>query len=194
MSDDALIGPDPRSHLEAIRAGSVEAFRALVDQHREPLLRVADRILGDPQLAEDAVQEAFLLVFRKIHAFREEAALGSWIMRIAINESLRLRSRRPKAGDSEQSLAELAILDQEADQTPEKNEALGALDVAIDHLPMQQRLVFCLIQVEGMGREAAAAALDLTEGTVRFHLHAARKNLSRQLSQFLMTESEGLAK
>lgn len=178
-NDDAGREPCRGPDLEAIRAGDIGAFQALVDLHREPLLRVADRILIDPQLAEDAVQETFLIVFRQLGAFRGESSLGSWVMRIAINESLRLRARRPPMSDLP------AAFPSTEEETLEQDEALRALDAAVDRLPLKQRLVFCLVQVEGMSRAEAASALDLAEGTVRFHLHAARTCLADRLRDFL---------
>lgn len=73
--------------IERIRDGDSQAFRQLVERHKEVSLSLAFSILKDKALAEDALQEAFIKVFRKLHTFNRSAAFSTWLYRIVVNTS-----------------------------------------------------------------------------------------------------------
>src|ERR1700756_865010 len=78
-----------------VRAGDTDAFRVLVERHSRPLFRVAFRMTGNEQDAEDVVQETLLRAYRQIGTFDERASFGTWLYRITVNCSLDLvRSRK----------------------------------------------------------------------------------------------------
>jgi RNA polymerase sigma-70 factor (ECF subfamily) len=84
---------------QAIRrtlAGDRDAFRVLMDRHLPAVLRMTYRVTGNPSDAEEAAQEAFLLAYKKLPGFREQAAFGTWVYRIAMNCSLNLVERRTR--------------------------------------------------------------------------------------------------
>src|SRR5262245_46807044 len=84
--------------VEAVIAGDKEAFRLLMRRYNRTLFRTARAILKDDTEAEDVLQDAYLLVYRSIGAFRGEAKLSTWLVRIVANESLaRLRKRTRRA-------------------------------------------------------------------------------------------------
>src|SRR2546425_1701325 len=79
------------------KAGDADAFRVLVERHSRPLFRLAFRMTGNEQDAEDVVQDTLLRAYRKIAMFDEQASFRTWLYRIAVNCSLdlvRLRKRR----------------------------------------------------------------------------------------------------
>src|SRR5262245_5089129 len=87
-------GPDP-ALVERLRRGDGSAFENLLRRHTGRLLAVARRLLGNEEDARDVVQDAFLSAFRSIDRFDGQAALGTWLHRIAVNAALtKLRSRR----------------------------------------------------------------------------------------------------
>src|ERR671939_661619 len=101
--------------LARARQGDSEAFRALVERHSRPLFRLAFRMTGNEQDAEDVVQESMLRAYRQLNKFDERASFGTWLYRIAVNCSLdlvRARKRRsermapadPEMDDPVQSL------------------------------------------------------------------------------------------
>src|SRR5215471_13062339 len=80
------------------RSGDADAFRVLVDRHSRSLFRVAFRMTGNQQDAEDVVQESFLRAYRQLAKFDERASFGTWLYRIAVNCSLDLvRSRKRRS-------------------------------------------------------------------------------------------------
>src|SRR5512142_191921 len=87
--------------LARARQGDEEAFRDLVERHSRPLFRLAFRMTGNEQDAEDVVQESFLRAFRELGRFDERSGFGTWLYRIAANCSFDLmRSRQRRHEDA----------------------------------------------------------------------------------------------
>ncbi len=82
--------------IRRILAGDRDAFRVLMDRHLPTVLRMTYRVTGNAVDAEEAAQEAFLLAYKKLSSFREQAAFGTWVYRIAMNCSLNLVERRAR--------------------------------------------------------------------------------------------------
>src|SRR5207248_6729598 len=98
--------------LARARQGDSEAFRALVERHSRALFRLAFRMTGNEQDAEDVVQESFMRAYKQLGKFDQRASFGTWLYRIAMNYSLdlvRARKRRPEqlAPNSEDSRPEM---------------------------------------------------------------------------------------
>src|SRR6202035_3272282 len=90
------------------KAGDADAFRVLVERHSRPLFRLAFRMTGNEQDAEDVVQETFLRAYRRIGNFDERASFGTWLYRITVNCSLDLvRARKRRSEHSGPSNPEL---------------------------------------------------------------------------------------
>jgi RNA polymerase sigma-70 factor (ECF subfamily) len=85
---------DERAAVDAVLAGDRDAFRYLVDQEGPAVLRACHRVLGDLHEAEDAAQEAFVIAFRSLAAWRGEGPFGAWVTRIAVRVALRRAQRR----------------------------------------------------------------------------------------------------
>src|SRR5205085_7962817 len=108
------------------RDGDSEAFRALVDRHSRAVYRLAHRMTGNPQDAEDVVQDTFLKAYRQLGRFESRANFSTWLHRIAVNCSIDLiRSRRHQ--ESGHDAADLEALDsarddgvQHVDPSPER--------------------------------------------------------------------------
>jgi RNA polymerase sigma-70 factor (ECF subfamily) len=164
----------------------------LIQRHNRRLYRIARAIVRDDAEAEDVVQEAYLHAFRQFHQYRGEAALATWLSRIAVNEALqRVRRRRPTA-----SLRELDVPPQgtnvvmlpttvEPPATPEADSARqqvrAMLERAIAALPDGYRAVFLLRDVEQMSVREAAELLALKPETVKTRLHRARAQVRASL-------------
>src|SRR5436305_4246632 len=105
------------------RSGDSEAFRALVERHSRAVYRLAHRMTGNPQDAEDVVQETFLRAYRQLSRFESRANFGTWLHRIAVNCSIDLiRSRKhQETGHDAPDLEQFASgADDRADHTPER--------------------------------------------------------------------------
>ena len=95
MAEDPSWEEDPdRGVLARVAEGDVESFGVLVERHQERLIRLCERMLGEPEEARDAAQEVFLKAFRKAGSFRPRGRVYTWLYRIAVNHCLnRLRRR-----------------------------------------------------------------------------------------------------
>jgi RNA polymerase sigma-70 factor, ECF subfamily len=157
-------------------AGDTAAFELLMRQHNGRLFRVARAILKSDEDAEDALQDAYLVAFRRIGEFRGDARLGTWLTRIVINQSLmRLRKHRrdrvvvsfsdPRR-DNEPS--EMDPVDQQAEPpstTTLRAEIRHILERRIDELPVAFRTVFIMRDVEDMSVDETAASLSIPPAT-----------------------------
>ena len=185
--------------VERLRRDDPSAAERLVMRYGERAYRLASRMTGNRQDAEEVVQDAFWAAVRKIDSFRGESAFGSWFYRIVANaayQKLRRRNRR-----QELSLDEvLPFFDEcgrhvapEIDWTPRANnlaaqtELRMALTAAIDELPAASRTALVLRDVEGRSNEEIAEALGLSVPVVRTRVHRARLFLRKRLGDCMTT-------
>lgn len=180
--------------LEALQAGDRAEFARLVDAYSTQIYRLALKMLGAEQDAEDVLQNTFLKVMQSIKNFEGRSSLSTWLYRIAINEALMmLRRQKPTisvAMDYEDDEDELQHPTQFTDWCclPEDEllsaESKGHLDKAIRQLPEKLQVVFLLRDIEGLSIRETSQALDLTETAVKTRLLRARLNLREQLSLY----------
>lgn len=165
--------------------------RALVEEG-DRLYALALRTTRDPDLAADAVQEAFASALEKADDFRGESRWGTWLHRIVFNKSIDLLRRRRRYEplpdeDSDRLTAEDERLAQRAswarapDEVVSSAETRMAMERALEGLTPLQRAVFELKDAEERPTDEVAEILDLTAGAVRVHLHRARLKLRAQL-------------
>ena len=176
------------------RGGSGAAFGEIMRRNNRRLFRAARGIIGSDWEAEEVVQDAYVRAFRGLEAFREEAALGTWLTRIVINEAqVRLRGRRetlPLSELDEKTMGEIIQFPSGGlNADPERQAALGEirilLESAIDKLPAPFREVFILRQIEGLSTDETAHSLSIEPQTVKTRLHRARTRLRRALQDQL---------
>jgi len=156
------------------------------------LYRLALRVTRDPGLAEDAVQEAFTSAIESLPSFRGEARLSTWLHRIVYTKSVDILRKRKREAPLDEETAELGADDARLARTPawsrppdallESAETARALQEALAGLTPAQRAVFELREVGGQSTEETAAALGLSPGAVRIHLHRARLRLRALLA------------
>ncbi|HEY1505352.1 MAG TPA: RNA polymerase sigma factor [Stellaceae bacterium] len=174
------------------RAHDELAIRALIQRHNQRLYRIARGILRDDFEAEDALQEGYLKAFSHLDDFAGNAAIGTWLCRIVMNEALgRLRQRRPTVEwnsmeDAGMPSAEIVRFSTDGSR-PDPERALaqrqirGLLEQAIDRLPEDFRIVLIARVVEEMSIQETAALLDIRPETVKTRLHRARVLLRRTI-------------
>jgi RNA polymerase sigma-70 factor, ECF subfamily len=182
--------------LGALKRKETAAFEHLIAQHGAMLYRVALRLMGQREEAEDVLQETLLKVHQHIHTFDGRAALTTWLYRIVVNTSLlRLRSKsRPhealldtvgprytEDGDHADEVADWAL---PPEQVLLRQEALSVLQQGIERLPELYRAVYVLAEVEGLPHQEIASILDLTVGAVKTRLHRARLFLRELLADY----------
>jgi RNA polymerase sigma-70 factor, ECF subfamily len=182
--------------LVSLARGRDEAgVRAITKRYNRRLFRIARSILRNDSEAEDVVQETYVRAFTGLDMFRGDAAFGTWITRIAMNEALgRLRRRRPTVdwetyGVNRNQAEIIHFPASAASSDPEKNMAQGeiraVLEQAIDELPDAFRAVFVARIVEGMSVEETANLFGLQPETVKTRLHRARLLLRAELDKQL---------
>lgn len=153
------------------RDGDLGAFDQLVERHSAAAYRVALRMLGDPGDAQDAVQDAFVEVWRSLGSFRGDSAFTTWLYRIVVNRCLRvLRRRRPSEPLPEIVVSTAPGPERAAVARSQVAHLLGALD----RLTPEQRAVFVLRELEGLTYEQIGLALGVTVAAVKSRLHRAR--------------------
>lgn len=191
-------GPEPSDEELAARAaaGVESAFEELVHRYNGRAYRLAYRLAGTEGDAQDAVQEAFLQVFRKIGSFRGESRFATWLFRVVSNAALmqrRSRARRPAEsldaylprfganGEHEGTPAELAAPARVEERLEQRLLAEKARE-GIDRLPDTYRLPFVLRDLEEMSTSEVAEILGLEPAAVRQRVHRARLMLRGYLA------------
>ena len=166
--------------VAAARRGDARAFEAVLRHYDRRLRVVADRLLGDRELMDDALQEVAIRTLRGLPSFRGEAPLGAWMCRIATTTCLdMLRRRRPEDATAPDELLERP--DTAADPA-DGLDARQSLGRALAGLPPEQRLAVLLIDQFGYDFRAAADALGVPVGTVASRVAAARSRLRAALT------------
>jgi RNA polymerase sigma-70 factor, ECF subfamily len=186
--------------LEALRAGDRLAFAHFVEANSTKIYHLALKMTGNPQDAEDVLQETFLKAYRGIKGFAGRSSLSTWLYRIATNEALMLLRRKQLSTISLDEPIETMEGEQEPLQIvdwcclPEEEllstETRHWLDKAIDHLPLTLRVVFLLRDVEGLSTLETAQALNLSEEAVKTRLSRARMRLREDLSVYFGGQME----
>ena len=190
---------DPAQEAELVqqaKGGSLEAFTELVNRYDSKILRLARHITQNQEDAEDVLQEAFLKAFTHLDRFEGGSRFYTWLVRIAVNESLmKLRKRRngkevsldepieTSDGDVQNLVREIAVWDDTPESRYSQAEIRGILDGAVETLEPIYRTVFVLRDVEELSTEETAEALDLSIPAVKSRLLRARLQLRELLTK-----------
>jgi RNA polymerase sigma-70 factor (ECF subfamily) len=169
-----------RELLARVQQGETDAFDALVRRHLPRARIVARRLMQDPDDADDLVQEAFLRALEKIRTFDLNRAFGPWFNRLLVNLGLDLRRKRAARG-TESHDPELLEGGSAPDRETERSEFSRSLREALQALPDRQRMVVTLYEIDGLTTEEVAGMLNVSQVTVRWHLHHARRALREAL-------------
>src|SRR4051812_24513159 len=167
------------------RDGDLGAFEELYRAHAGRLHSLAYRMLGNAADAEDLLQEIFLSAHRKLDSFRGDAALGTWLYRLAMNQILdHVRSRAARTGQLTDGLDDATLL---ADAGGHRlaDRAIVRIDLqrALAELPEGCRAAFVLHDVAGVEHREVSEVLGIAEGTSKSQVHKARLRLRALLAQ-----------
>lgn len=172
---------DEQQLIARALAGDPTAERAIYDQHVDRIYRLAYRLAGDPDLAEEYTQDAFVRAFDRLSGFRGEAALSSWLHAIAvsvvINGLRKLKRRRRHEVTWEEVPAS------PDPRSREDVELTRLLTRAIDDLPDDLRVVFVMHETEGYKHREIAETLEIPEGTSKTRLMQAKKHLREAIRE-----------
>ena len=186
--------------LDALRQRDPTAAERLLITYGDRAYRLATRITGIKEDGEEAVQDAFWAVLRKIDGFRGDCAFGSWLFRIVANaayQKLRRRNSRrrevpwndvlPMFDEEGRYVIPMADWSARANDPAVQKELRLALTTAIDKLPADYRTVVVLRDVEGLSTLETAELLGISTSAVKARLHRARLFVRKQLTDAIAT-------
>lgn len=183
MNEEALIND--------AQNGDVDAYNRLVLHYQERVYNVAYRIMGEPQSAEDATQEAFISAYKALNRF-QGGNFKAWLMRIATNscyDELRRRKRRPQSSLDEMTEEHESFSFMRSDNPgPESQqqqlEMMQAIEHCLQSLPDDQRITAVMCDVEGYAYDEIAEMTAVSLGTVKSRMNRARRKLRDCLRGF----------
>jgi RNA polymerase sigma-70 factor, ECF subfamily len=189
--------------VERVRSGDKSAFEVLMHRYEDKVFRLAVGMMKNREDALDAVQDAFLNVYRKIDTFRGESAFSTWLYKISLNSvymKLRSRTRHEQTeplDDLEEILdpTKIRILmpprgwSERADDKLLRMELSRQLREAVDALPDEYRAIFTLREVEELSNQEVADILGLSLAATKTRLHRARLFLRQRLSKYLQGDA-----
>ena len=182
------------------RAGDSSAYEQLVKQYERQIFRTANHITQNREDAEDITQDVFFKAFQKLDQFKGDSKFSTWLVRIAVNESLmRLRKRKTSktvSMDQDVQTEEGSIPRDFAEWRPNpeqiysQSELGDILRKTIAGLPPGFRTVFTLRDIENLSTEETAEALKLSVPAVKSRLLRARLQLRERLSRYFRQKNE----
>jgi RNA polymerase sigma factor (sigma-70 family) len=171
--------------VSAAQHGDPQAIAMLVSGSHEHVQRFAHLLCSSPEDAEDAAQEALIVLYRKIGTLRATAALSTWLFQIVRNECIRrsrLVLRKPVSAHS---------LESSAEDTALANLEIERIVAAIAALPIEQRTVLVLRDIQGQSGAATARALGLSRAAMKSRLHRGREAVRAGLETSASPHREG---
>lgn len=185
--------------VERVRAGDISAYDELVRKYERQVFRIAQHITQNREDAEDVMQDAFLKAYEKLDQFQGNSKFYTWLVRIAVNESL-MRLRRRRTGkmvsiDEDVETDEGSVPRDLADWAPDpeqnysQTELKRILEKTIKGLPLSFKVVFDLRDVQGRSTEETAEMLGLSVPAVKSRLLRARLQLRERLTRYFKRKS-----
>jgi RNA polymerase sigma-70 factor (ECF subfamily) len=184
QDSDALV-------ISRVRAGDDDAFRELVERHGRAVFRVAFRVTGRVEDAEDVVQETFLRAYRQLNRFEARSNVRTWLHRIATNCAIDLLRARPKreVAEEPETLERAAVAAGDAQPSPERSllgvqirERLGG---AMALLTEMERATFTLRHFEGLSIDEIGGKLGLNTSATKHSIFRAVRKMRRELQPFI---------
>jgi RNA polymerase sigma-70 factor (ECF subfamily) len=191
---------DESALVARAREGDTSAFSELVNRYSRKVYRLAKHITQNDEDAEDVLQESFLKAFEHLGDFQGQSKFYTWIVRIAVNESLmKLRKRKsdrsvpldePVDTGEDTVAREIAVWDEDPEQKYSRDELGAILDEAVQGLKPAFRTVFVLRDIEELSTEETAEALGISVPAVKSRLLRARLQLREKLTRFFKRKGD----
>jgi RNA polymerase sigma-70 factor (ECF subfamily) len=176
-------GFDDRYLVQRAQQGYLDAYAELVNRHAGLAYRVALRIVGHHQDAEDVAQESLVTAWQQLPQFRGESNFSTWLYQIVTRRALN-RINRDRRHSPTEDLGELADDSAQTELTVERNETVDAVGDAIQALPPAQRVVVVLHHLEGLSYAEVASITASSVPAVRSQLYRARRTLGTALAEW----------
>ena len=171
------------SNSELVRLsqlGDQTAFEQLVVRHQDLVFSLAFKVTGNKEMANDVAQEAFIRAWKAIDKFRGDSTFGTWIYRITVNSAWTLRKKAKKHNTLNiDDTYEPVIIDEKRD--PElvaiNSDLSSTLINALDKIPLEQRIIVELKNIEGRSHKEIADFLGISVTAAKVRLHRAHQRL-----------------
>ena len=180
---------DEISNSELVRKsqlGDKAAFEQLVIRHQDLVFSLAYKLTGNREMANDVAQEAFIRAWKAIEKFRGDSTFSTWIYRITVNTAWTLRKKAKKHNTLNiDDTYEPIVIDEKKD--PElvaiNSDLSSVLINALDKIPIEQRIIVELKNIEGRSHKEIAAYLDISVTAAKVRLHRAHQKLRQILEE-----------
>ena len=180
---------DDISNAELVKKsqlGDKSAFEELVRRHQELVFSLAYKLTGNRELANDVAQEAFIRAWKAIQKFRGDSTFSTWIYRITVNTAWTLRKKAKKHYSLNiEETQEPVVIDEKKD--PEflaiNSDLSSVLKKALDQIPVDQRIIVELKNIEGRSHKEIADYLDISVTAAKVRLHRAHQKLRQILEE-----------
>jgi RNA polymerase sigma-70 factor, ECF subfamily len=181
------------AQVAEVLAGDQQAFRVLVDRHSRSIFRLAYRMMGNDQDAEEVVQETFLRAYRGLNRFESRANFGTWLYRIAVNCSRDLLRRRkaevarrePDSSEETEAVLDVAATDPAPDRLLLSAELGQHVQMAMATLSSTERAAFLLRHFEGLSIAEIGSGLGVSDGATKNSIFRAVQKLRRALEPYV---------
>ena len=180
---------DAISNSELVRKsqlGDKAAFEQLVIRHQDLVFSLAYKLTGNREMANDVAQEAFIRAWKAIEKFRGDSTFSTWIYRITVNTAWTLRKKAKKHNTLNiDDTYEPIVIDEKKD--PElvaiNSDLSSVLVNALDKIPIEQRIIVELKNIEGRSHKEIADYLDISVTAAKVRLHRAHQKLRQILEE-----------
>ena len=166
--------------------GDKSAFEELVKRHQDLVFSLSFKLTGNRELANDVAQEAFIRAWKAIDKFRGDSTFGTWIYRITVNTAWTLRKKAKKHYSLNiEETQEPVVIDEKKD--PElvaiNSDLSVVLRKALNQIPLDQRIIVELKNIEGRSHKEIADYLDISVTAAKVRLHRAHQKLRNILEE-----------
>ena len=189
---------DEAELIQRAQGGDTQALSELVEQHQRTVYNVALRMCGNPDDAEETLQETFLNAIQALPRFENRSKLSTWLYRIASNQCLMRRRKAANApvqffldeGDNPAETQPKYFVDWSIspDDLVLDAELQQVMEAAIEELPPKLRIVFIWRELEGLSTAETAEVLEISASAVKVRLHRARLQLRERLSHYFVDD------
>jgi len=180
-------------YIRKVLDGDIDAFKYFVHQYKDRAFNLAFSVLKNEFDARDAVQEAYIIAFRKLDKFRGKSKFSTWFFRIVINEALKSSNKYGKEeyiADARTYSVDPGHL--EINDVVSRDQQKYFIDKAMKNIPSNEALALTLFYMEEYTIEEIKQLTGWTESKVKVLLHRARKNMYQELNILLSTEKKTL--
>jgi RNA polymerase sigma-70 factor (ECF subfamily) len=172
-----------------VTQGEKDLYEKIIRKYNQRMYRIGMSIVNDPEEVEEIMQSAYIKAYEHLPEFQFKSAFSTWLTRILINESLRVKKRKQQVQVFDGSETQTEDMPEESPIQKVMNKELRTiLEKSLEQLPEKYRLVFIMREVEDMSIHETMDCLHLSESNVKVRLNRAKEMLRDSISHHYKTE------